>query len=199
MSAAAIAALPIVARRSVLKLLRQKFGVNVAPKPRAYVWKRSDVLGLAHTDCIRCHGLGLADGRMSSQLPCGCAARRIFREIMAEWRRNQEAVHISKFQPEQVLQRGGKTCRRAGWSMKRPEYVAEVELLAKRTLSYDEWLVWRAYHCRGLEWREACATLGGMNKGELYHCVYRVEAKMGRAAREVQPYALYPIAEYYGL
>ena len=37
-----------------------------------------------------------------------------------------------------------------------------------------------------------------IDRGTFYHCVYRVEQKLGRTFREVQPYSLYPLDEYFG-
>jgi len=36
------------------------------------------------------------------------------------------------------------------------------------------------------------------DRGTFFHCVYRVEQKLGRTFREVQPYSLYPLDEYFG-
>jgi hypothetical protein len=37
----------------------------------------------------------------------------------------------------------------------------------------------------------------GMNKGAVFHVVYRVEHKLGKVFRELQPYALWPVDEYF--
>jgi hypothetical protein len=36
-----------------------------------------------------------------------------------------------------------------------------------------------------------------MDRGNCFHAVYRIEQKLGRAFRELEPYALFPLDEYY--
>jgi hypothetical protein len=37
-----------------------------------------------------------------------------------------------------------------------------------------------------------------MDRGSFFHEVYRIEQKLGRIYRELEPYALYPLDEYFG-
>jgi hypothetical protein len=37
-----------------------------------------------------------------------------------------------------------------------------------------------------------------MDRGNFFHSVYRIQQKLGRVFRELQPYALYPLDEYFG-
>ena len=37
-----------------------------------------------------------------------------------------------------------------------------------------------------------------LDRGEFFHEVYRIQQKLGRAFRELEPYALYPLEEYFG-
>ena len=198
-AATALALAPTLADPKITKLIRAKFGVHKTPeeaKPDKYQWTRADVLGLARTDCATCHGRGWFFS--TPGYACHCVTRAIFRQLMAEWRKVKDAEHLAQFRVEQIGQRGGKTCRRGSWSMKRPEFVADLEILARRVLSLDEWLVWRAYHCSGAPYTWCCERFG-LNKGVFFHLVYRIESRVGRAARELRPYALFPIADYYGL
>ena len=36
-----------------------------------------------------------------------------------------------------------------------------------------------------------------MDRGNFFHAVYRVEQKLGKVFRELKPYALYPLDEYF--
>jgi len=48
----------------------------------------------------------------------------------------------------------------------------------------------------GADWR-LCTRRLGMDRGNFFHMVYRIEQKLGRAFRELKPYALYPLDEYF--
>ena len=37
-----------------------------------------------------------------------------------------------------------------------------------------------------------------MERGDFFHEVYRIQQKLGRAFRELEPFALYPLNEYFG-
>jgi hypothetical protein len=37
-----------------------------------------------------------------------------------------------------------------------------------------------------------------MDRGNFFHEVYRIEQRLGRVFRELQPYGLYPLDEYFG-
>jgi hypothetical protein len=49
----------------------------------------------------------------------------------------------------------------------------------------------------GADWR-ACTRALGLDRGNFFHAVYRIEQKLGRVFFEIQPYALYPLREYFG-
>jgi hypothetical protein len=37
-----------------------------------------------------------------------------------------------------------------------------------------------------------------VDKGNFFHSVYRIQQKLGRAYRELEPYPLYPLSDYFG-
>jgi hypothetical protein len=37
-----------------------------------------------------------------------------------------------------------------------------------------------------------------MERGDFFHAVYRIEQRLGRVFAELEPYALYPLSEYFG-
>ena len=86
--------------------------------------------------------------------------------------------------------------RRAVWGRKDEEFVADFMLIAKRTLNRAEHQLFRFHYLLGADWRLCCKRLN-VEKGIFFHAVYRVEQKLGRVLRELQPYSLYPLDEYF--
>jgi hypothetical protein len=37
-----------------------------------------------------------------------------------------------------------------------------------------------------------------MDRGTFFHSIYRIEQRLGRVFAELEPYALYPLSEYFG-
>ena len=86
--------------------------------------------------------------------------------------------------------------RRAVWGRKDEEFVADFLLTTKRTLNRAEHQLFRFHYLLGADWRLCCKRLK-VEKGPFFHAVYRVEQKLGRVFRELQPYPLYPLDEYF--
>ena len=156
-------------------------------------WNRTDTLPIADHQCSLCHGLGLRGGRLDATQPCNCTLRSIFR------------ICYQKFQMSAVKEKSLTTVtfdgastrsRRAVWGRKDEEFVADFMLVAKRTLNRAEHQLFRFHYLLGADWRLCCKRLN-VDKGQFFHGVYRVEQKLGRVLRELQPYPLYPIDEYF--
>jgi hypothetical protein len=49
----------------------------------------------------------------------------------------------------------------------------------------------------GADWRLCCRQLQ-MDRGSFFHEIYRIEQRLGRVFAELQPYALFPLSEYFG-
>jgi hypothetical protein len=77
------------------------------------------------------------------------------------------------------------------------DFQADFILIAKRVLGEDEYRLFRERYVRGSEWQACCRVLG-MDRGKFHHACYRVEAKLGRAFLETEPFGLYPIEQYFG-
>ena len=43
----------------------------------------------------------------------------------------------------------------------------------------------------------ACSRQLGICRGNFWHVAYRIEQKLGRAFRELKPYGLFPLADYF--
>lgn len=91
---------------------------------------------------------------------------------------------------------GGRD-RRAVWGRKDEEYIADFCLVSKRYLDESEFKIFRYHFLLGADWKLCCRQLK-MDKGTFFHAVYRIQQKLGRAFRELQPYALFPLDEYFG-
>jgi hypothetical protein len=87
----------------------------------------------------------------------------------------------------------GKRC----YSLKREEYLADFNMIARRSLTQNDYRLFRFTFLLGASSDLCCARLN-MDRGNYFHAVYRVEAILGRNFAELQPYPLYPLDEYFG-
>lgn len=97
--------------------------------------------------------------------------------------------------------RSSATCgstTRSRFGYPKSEYIADFLLIAKRTLGVGSigYRVFTQHFERGHDWKFCCRRLG-IDRGAFFHEVYRVEEKLGRAFREVQPFPLFPLDEYF--
>ncbi|HSU32024.1 MAG TPA: hypothetical protein VLJ11_12400 [Bryobacteraceae bacterium] len=74
--------------------------------------------------------------------------------------------------------------------------MADFVLVSRRTLSEYEYKVFKYHFLLGADWKLCCRKLG-IDRGEFFHEVYRVQQKLGRTFRELEPYALFPLDEYF--
>jgi len=85
---------------------------------------------------------------------------------------------------------------RMTWSFKDEEYCADFILVSRRTLDEFEYKVFKYHFLLGADWKLCCRKLG-LDRGNFFHCVYRIEQKLGRVFRELEPYGLWPLDEYF--
>jgi len=69
-------------------------------------------------------------------------------------------------------------------------------LVSKRVLSDDEFRFFSAAYLSGVDWKRAHEAVG-MNRANFIHACNRVEAALGRAFGETQPFALFPRDAYF--
>ncbi len=151
-------------------------------------WER-EALALASSRCTLCHGLGLRVGPRQRHRPCECVLRRVFRACHAQFRRNQQKPpSISQIRTD-----GGGS---AGWNHTDTEYSADFYLVARRELEGPNWQLFRLHFLLGADSGFCCRKLH-MDRGQFFHVVYRIEERLGRVYRELRPYGLFPIDEYY--
>ena len=156
-------------------------------------WTRSDTIALANNSCTQCHGLGLRLGKKERMNPCNCVLRAIFRACHARFRHcATKEKYMSRISLEQVSSRE----RSFSWGRKDEEYMADFILLARRTLSEFDYKVFRCHFLLGADWKLCCRRMG-IDRGTFFHAVYRVQQELGRIFREVEPYSLFPLDEYF--
>jgi hypothetical protein len=157
-------------------------------------WDRSDVIGLAKASCRLCQGNGLHMSELRKVVtPCHCVFRAIFRACFNRFRE----CTIASPSGSVSLEFGHGPDGRMTFSRKREEFMADFCLISQRTLDEYEHRVFRYHFLLGAEWR-MCARRLNLDRGNYFHVLYRVEAKLGRAFAEVEPYPIYPVSDYFG-
>jgi hypothetical protein len=156
-------------------------------------WTRSETLALAMHQCAQCHGSGLRLARKGLLSPCNCVLRSIFRICYARFQKcvTQER-HLSRVSMEPHAGRN----RPESWGRKDEEYIADFTLVAKRTLTAEEHRLFRFHFLLGADWK-LCARQLKIDRGNFFHAVYRIEQKLGRVFRELEPYPLFPLDDYF--
>lgn len=156
-------------------------------------WTRSETLALAMHQCAQCHGSGLRLARKGVLSPCNCVLRSIFRICFNRFQKcvTQER-HLSRVSLEPHI---GRT-RPSTWGRKDEEYIADFTLIARRHLTEEEHRLFRYHFLLGADWK-LCSRKLGIERGNFFHAVYRIEQKLGRVFRELQPYPLYPLDDYF--
>ncbi|HBY63749.1 MAG TPA: hypothetical protein DEH78_28320 [Solibacterales bacterium] len=99
---------------------------------------------------------------------------------------------MSRATVEPTKQRFG----RFAYGRKDEEYIVDFLNVTKRALSEEYYRIFNYHYLLGADWRLCCRRLG-LDRGTFFHMVYRMEAQLGRVYRELQPYALYPLDEYF--
>jgi hypothetical protein len=156
-------------------------------------WSRSETLALAQQSCSHCYGLGLRPGRGGLSAPCNCVFRAIFRACYARFR---QCASKEKYISRVSLEANPGRQRKSVWGMKNEEYIADFCLISRRTLSEYEYTLFKFHYLLGADWK-LCSRKMNLDRGTFFHEAYRIEQKLGRTFRELQPYALFPLDEYF--
>ena len=155
-------------------------------------WTRSETLALAMHNCTQCHGSGLRLAR---------------KELFAlQLRAARDFPHL--LGPVCALRDAGKALEpgfaRAARGPLAPVYLGAKRrriyrrflLVARRALDDFEHRLFRYHFLLGADWK-LCARRLGIDRGNFFHAVYRIEQKLGRVFREIRPYPLFPLDEYF--
>jgi hypothetical protein len=86
--------------------------------------------------------------------------------------------------------------KRLAYGRKDEEYAADFCLVSRRTLDEAEYRVFKFHFLLGADWKLCCRRLN-IDRGNFFHTVYRIDQKLGRVFRELKPYGLYPLDEYF--
>ncbi len=155
-------------------------------------WTRSETIALAMPSCAYCRGVGLRLDRHGENQPCNCVLRAIFRACYARF---QQCTTEKRFSLVR-LEYSPRANRRITWGRKDEEYCADFWLISKRTLTPLEWKIFTYHFLLGAGWK-LCTKRLQLDRGNFFHAVYRIEQKLGRAFREVRPFSLFPLDEYF--
>lgn len=90
---------------------------------------------------------------------------------------------------------GGRS-RPMSWGRKDEEFIADFCLVARRNLSEQEHTLFHYHFLLGADWK-LCTRKLKMDRGNFFHAVYRIEQKLGRVFRELEPYPLFPLDDYF--
>jgi hypothetical protein len=146
------------------------------------IWDRSETIALAKPFCAICKGEGHKAIRKGIPTPCHCVLRSVFRACYARFR---TCADKEKFMSTITLVPcKGKESQRAF-------------LVSRRNLDAFEYSVFRNHFVLGADWRLCCEYMK-IDRGDFFHTVYRIQQKLGRVFRELKPYCLFPLDEYFG-
>jgi hypothetical protein len=156
-------------------------------------WTRSETIALAKQACTHCQGLGLRNGLNAELDPCNCVYRAIFRACYVRFHHcATKEKHLSRASLELIPGREGKLV----WGRKDEEYVADFCLVSRRALNEEEYQIFKFHFLLGADWR-LCTRRLNIDRGNFFHSVYRIEQKLGRVYRELRPYGLFPLEDYF--
>ena len=157
-------------------------------------WNRSETIALAKVACAHCHGYGMRIRQNHQEGPCDCVFRAIFRACYARFcQLAQQEKYVSRVRLEFFPGRDSSTA----YGRRFEEYLADFCLVSRRSLTPEEYDIFRFHYLLGAHWRLCCRRLN-LDRGAFFHIVYRIEEKLGRVFRELQPYSLFPLRDYFG-
>ncbi len=156
-------------------------------------WSRSETLALAQQSCTYCYGLGLRPGRSGVSTPCNCVFRAIFRACYTRFRHcSSKEKYVSRVS----LEANPGRQRKSVWGLKNEEFIADFCLVSRRTLNPYEYRLFKYHFLLGADWKLCCRKMN-VDRGTFFHEVYRIQQKLGRTFRELEPHALFPLDEYF--
>jgi hypothetical protein len=156
-------------------------------------WDRSETIGLAKQFCKTCDGGGLKPKTKGRPTPCNCVLRAIFRACYARFRR---CATKEKFMSKvSMIPCAGKE-NKMTFARLDEEYVADFCLISRRSLEPFDYEIFRNHFLLGADWRLCCRQMK-CERGDFFHSVYRIQQRLGRVFRELEPYGLFPVDEYF--
>lgn len=86
---------------------------------------------------------------------------------------------------------------RVTYGRKVEEYIADFCIVSRNALTQLEYDIFRFHYLLGANWKLCCWRLK-LDRGEFFHMLYKIEQTLGRVFRELEPYGLFPLNEYFG-
>ena len=158
-------------------------------------WNRSNTIGLAKVGCTWYQGQGTRMICKTTEVPCNCVLRAIFRSCYQRFRECDALGERTSAVSLEYLPGAKGLCT---FSRKREEYMCDFNLVSRRALNGFEHQIFRYHFLLGADWRLCCRQLK-MDRGVFFHTLYRIEEKLGRIYAELKPYPLYPLEDYFGV
>ncbi|MDQ2844420.1 MAG: hypothetical protein M3Y72_25920 [Acidobacteriota bacterium] len=119
--------------------------------------------------------------------------RAIFRACYARFR---QCASKEKYVSRVSLESNPGRQRKSVWGLKNEEFIADFCLVSRRTLSEAEYRLFKYHFLLGADWKLCCRKMN-IDRGTFFHEVYRIEQKLGKTFRELEPHALFPLDEYF--
>jgi hypothetical protein len=158
-------------------------------------WSTSEAVMLAKNSCAFCQGEGLRVIRKNTYRPCNCVLRGVFRACYARFRHcATKEKYMSRISLE--YHRGGRDSH-FSYVRRDEDYIADFCLVSRRHLDDFEHRIFRYHFLLGADWRLCCRQLR-IDRGTFFHAIYRIEQRLGRVFKELRPYPLYPVDDYFG-
>jgi len=132
--------------------------------------------------------------RRGAERPCDCVFRAILRACYNRFR--EYASQGAQAGTVSLECTQGPVGYRV-YSRKREEYMADFCIVTRRALGDQDYKLFRYACLLGADWR-ICVRQLNMDRGTFFHNLYRMEERLGRYYAEMEPYALYPLDEYFG-
>jgi hypothetical protein len=155
-------------------------------------WDRSETIGMAKVYCPVCEGEGQRRDRIHPS-PCSCVLRSIFRACYARFR---HCATKEKYLSKVSLVRGSSAKHRLTYSRLDEEYIVDFLNISRRSLSPFHYEVFKNHYLLGADWRLCCRQMN-LDRSLFFHTVYRIQKRLGRVFRDLEPYGLYPVADYF--
>lgn len=152
--------------------------------------KRLSLIVMAAEQCSWCRGNGITRGGAI----CNCCYRKVYREVVMRWSFLNSIMRSPRI-------RMGNTFGNIYPSRPIENFLADVENTARHALPAPLFRVFSMHMLDGCDWRECCVFMGidpgQKTRATFFQSVYRMEAALGKAWRELKPYALHPLDEYF--
>ena len=157
------------------------------------VWTSEAAGLLARYDCPWCGGSGLEPSAAPSVVPCACVCRRVFQACYRRFRRCAEADASARRVSFAESRRG--VDRHLIWFRRNEDYCADFQAAGRRSLSPEQYRLFRYYHLLGGS-AELVARRLGVSRAGFFRQLEDVQEAAGREMALMLPHSLYPPRQY---